>query len=82
MAQGLSGAGAQRQENIEYKVIFTKRHSISLIVSPDKGVTVRAPYRTSLKSIEKFVREKENWIRKHLEKHSELKRINHGKEVH
>lgn len=48
-------------------------------MSPDKGVTVRAPYRTSLKSIEKFVREKESWIRKHLEKHSELTRINHGK---
>lgn len=48
-------------------------------MSPDKGVTVRAPYRTSLKSIEKFVREKESWIRKHLQKHSELKRINHGK---
>jgi len=79
MAQGLSGAGAQRQENIEYKVIFTRRRSISLIVSPDKGVTVRAPYRTSLRSIERFVRDKEGWIRKHLEKHSELIRINHGK---
>ena len=64
---------------IQYRIIFSRRLSISLIVSPDKGVTVRAPYRTSLRSIEKFVREKESWIRKHLEKHSELKRINHGK---
>jgi hypothetical protein len=80
MAQGLSGAGVQRQNILRYRVIFSGRRSISLIVSPDKGVTVRAPYKTSLRSIEKFVREKEDWIRKHLEKHSELIRINHGKE--
>jgi len=32
-----------------------------------------------MKLIEKFVQEKEGWIRKHLEKHSGLTRINHGK---
>lgn len=64
---------------IQYRTIFSGRRSISLIVSPDNGVTVRAPYGTSLKSIDKFVIEKESWIRKHLDKHSELKRINQGK---
>jgi predicted metal-dependent hydrolase len=62
-----------------YRVIFSRRRSISLIVSPDKGVTVRAPFRTSLRSIERFVQEKSDWIRKHLEKHSGLTRINQGK---
>jgi predicted metal-dependent hydrolase len=66
-------------DEIKYSVIFSRRCSISLIVSPDKGVIVRAPYRTSLMSIEKFVQEKSDWIRKHLEKHSGLIRINQGK---
>jgi hypothetical protein len=65
--------------DIKYRVIFSGRRSISLIVSPDKGVTVRAPYGTSLKSIERFVQEKSAWINKHLEKHSGLTRVNQGK---
>jgi predicted metal-dependent hydrolase len=63
---------------IQYRIIFSRRRSISLIVSPDKGVV--APYRTSLRSIDRFVQEKSGWIRKHLERHSELTRINTGKE--
>jgi predicted metal-dependent hydrolase len=64
---------------IKYRVIFSRRRSISLIVSPDKDVIVRAPYRTSLRSIERFVLEKSGWIIKHLEKHSALTRLNRGK---
>jgi len=70
----------ERSGEIKYRIIFSGRRSISLIVSPDKGVIIRAPYGTSLKSIERFVKEKSEWIRKHLEKHSGLKRINHGKQ--
>jgi predicted metal-dependent hydrolase len=66
-------------DKINYKVIFSRRRSISIIVSPEKGVVVRAPERTSIKSIEKYLEEKAGWIRKHLENHSELIRINHEK---
>ncbi|MCX6328574.1 MAG: SprT family zinc-dependent metalloprotease [Bacteroidia bacterium] len=66
-------------DEIKYQIVFSRRRTISLIVSPEKGVTVRAPYRTSFRTIEKFVNEKSGWIRKNLEKHSELIRINHGK---
>jgi hypothetical protein len=66
-------------DKIKYQIVFSRRRTISLIVSPEKGVTVRAPYRTSFRTIEKFVNEKSEWIRKNLEKHSELIRINHGK---
>jgi predicted metal-dependent hydrolase len=68
--------------DIKYQVIFSGRRSISLIVSPDKGVIIRAPYGTSLKSIERFVQEKSAWIKKHLEKHSELTRVNQGKKYY
>jgi predicted metal-dependent hydrolase len=61
---------------IKYSVIFSRRRSMSIIISPEKGVTVRAPYRTSMNAIEKYVREKSSWIEKHTEKFSDLKRIN------
>jgi hypothetical protein len=91
MAHRYSGAESQRPNgkkeqadfkmltDIQYKIIYSHRRSISLIVSPDKGIMVRAPYRTSLRSIERFVLEKSDWIRKHLEKYSGLTRLNHGK---
>lgn len=66
-------------EEIKYRIIFSGRRSISLTVSPDKGVVVRAPHRTSLSSIQKFVEEKSGWIRKHLDSHDKLTRLNHGK---
>ncbi len=64
---------------IKYNIIFSRRRSISIIVSPDKGVVVRAPYRASLKTINKFVREKEGWIRKQTERYSAVTRINKDK---
>jgi predicted metal-dependent hydrolase len=67
-------------EEIKYILVFSKRKTISIIVSPTRGVTVRAPYRTSLKVIEKYIGEKSDWIRKHLESHSKLTRINNNKE--
>ncbi|MCU0455474.1 MAG: M48 family metallopeptidase [Bacteroidales bacterium] len=67
------------QDEIRYRVVFSRRRTISLIVSPDKGVVVRAPFMTSAASIHNFVREKEDWIRKHLQKFSGLTRLNSGK---
>jgi len=66
-------------EELKYNVVFSGRRSVSIIISPDIGVTVRAPYRTSLKTIDKFIQEKSEWIRKHLVDHSGLTRINKGK---
>ncbi len=53
-------------EDIRYDVIFSCRRSISIIVRPDKSVTVRAPLRTPMTTIDKFVQSKTSWIRKHL----------------
>ncbi len=61
---------------LNYNVIFSRRRSISIIVSPDKGVTVRAPFRTSMKAIDRYVSEKSSWIEKHTNKFSKLTRIN------
>jgi predicted metal-dependent hydrolase len=63
----------------EYKIVYSRRRSIAISISPDYGVVVRAPLRASKKSIEGFVDSKSEWIIKHLEKHSTLTRINHKK---
>jgi predicted metal-dependent hydrolase len=65
--------------DIKYKIVFSRRRSISITVSPDKGVFVRAPYGASTKTIEKFVNDKADWIKKHAENYSGIIRINHDK---
>jgi predicted metal-dependent hydrolase len=66
-------------EELKYNVIFSRRRSISIILSPDKGIIVRAPYRASLKTIDSFVQQKSGWINKHLNNYQGLTRINHNK---
>lgn len=61
--------------DFKYRIIFSRRRSISIIVSPVKGVIVKAPYRTPLKAIGGFVEEKSEWIRKALVKFSALTRM-------
>ncbi|HOB84161.1 MAG TPA: SprT family zinc-dependent metalloprotease [Bacteroidales bacterium] len=65
---------------ISYNVIFSRRRSISIIVRPDKSVTVRAPLRTSLKTIDRFVRAKSAWIQKHLNNNPGIKLAGNDKE--
>lgn len=54
-------------ENIPITVIRSKRITISIQIYADLSVTVRAPERASQKEIERVLREKEPWIKKHLE---------------
>lgn len=79
-----TNAGRIMYDNTEirYRVIFSRRRSVSIIVSPDKIVTVRAPYGTSKKSIEKFIQQKSEWISKHLERQDKRIRINNGKKYY
>jgi predicted metal-dependent hydrolase len=62
----------------DYKIVYSARRSIGISVGPNTGVTVRAPYRTSLKTIEALVASKSAWIIKHLENYKSTVRINNG----
>lgn len=66
-------------KEIKYNVVFSRRRTISIIVSPDKKVTVRAPYKASLRTINKFVLLKSSWIRKHLESKPGISLDHNGK---
>lgn len=68
--------------NINYKIILSRRRTISIIVSPDKGVIVKAPYRTPADAIKRFVAEKSGWINKTLEGFNTLKRIDSTEGYH
>lgn len=48
-----------------------RRKTISLQVSSNSGLIVSAPYFTPADEIDRFVREKQNWIQKALQKHRE-----------
>ena len=51
--------------NIEFKVVYSRRRTLGISVLPDASVVVRVPYRTPQKTVTKMVEEKSEWIRKH-----------------
>lgn len=59
-------------EDIEFKVIYSRRRSIGISVLPDSSVIVRVPYLTSLKTINRIVSEKNGWILKHRDTYRRL----------
>jgi predicted metal-dependent hydrolase len=64
---------------INYTVIYSRRRSITISISPHNGVVIRAPKGVSIEKIDKFVNEKSGWIKKHLNNYSGSVRINYGK---
>lgn len=66
-------------DDIKYDIILSRRRSISIIVRPDKSVIVRAPLRTPVKVIEKFVQSKSSWIRKHINSEPGIRLTDHNK---
>lgn len=60
---------------IEYKVVYSRRRTLSIHVYPFKGVVVRAPHTTSLKTIERFINQRTEWITSCLDSFKTLIRI-------
>jgi len=59
-----------------YKLVYSRRKSIGIIINRDKSVTVRVPYYSSKKAVERFVVSKSGWVLKHLNKQTEKLQIN------
>ncbi len=53
------------QHDIEFRVIYSRRRTIGISVHPDSTVIVRVPYLTSLRTINRIVRQKADWIIRH-----------------
>ena len=52
----------------EYEIIRSSRRTLSLEISDDLKLIIRAPYRCSMTYIESFVVKHSDWIASHLEK--------------
>ena len=52
-------------QDIEFRIVYSKRRTLGISVLPDASVIVRAPYRATLKTITRIVQEKAAWIIKH-----------------
>jgi len=74
MALQIQSAG-----DFNYRIIFSRRRTISIIISPDYGVVVKAPYMTPVGTIRRFVNEKSEWILKTLKGFNSLKRLDNVK---
>ncbi len=70
MALQIQSAG-----DFNYRIVFSRRRTISIIISPDYGVVVKAPYITPVSTIRRFVNEKSQWIIKTLHGFNSLKRL-------
>ena len=57
----------------EYEVIYSSRKTLSMQITAEGQVKVRAPMRTAKSTIDRFFTEKETWILKHLSKAVENK---------
>ncbi|HVN57492.1 MAG TPA: YgjP-like metallopeptidase domain-containing protein [Bacteroidales bacterium] len=64
-------------KSVSYRIVYSRRRSIGIIISPEKGVLVRAPYRTPPDMIDRFVASKSVWIHKHLDNHIAMVRLSH-----
>ncbi len=53
--------------NMNIEIIKSRRKSISIEISRDLKIIVRAPFFTTKKQINRFIEEKSDWINKHLE---------------
>ena len=56
---------------IEIKIIRSGRKTMSLEITREAEVLIRAPYQTERSEIDRFVQEKADWIAAHLEKMQE-----------
>jgi predicted metal-dependent hydrolase len=59
---------------ISYKIVYSKRRTLALMVNQSAELVIKAPQRMPVSVIERFVREKQGWIKKSMEKQGARKK--------
>lgn len=59
----------------EITLIRSRRKSLAIEITPELQVVVRTPARMPVREINAFVQEKDDWIRAHLQRMAEKKRL-------
>ena len=52
----------QNDRSIQVPVIRSKRRSVSIVIDPNNGVSIRAPFKPSVGVLTKLVEDKTNWV--------------------
>ena len=65
----------RKTATFSYKLINTRRKTISLGVSEDGTITVRAPYRFPVKEADRFVEEHKDWIAVRLAEYEKIRAL-------
>jgi len=68
----LKEARIHKIEDVEFKVIYSRRRTIGISILPDSSVIVRVPYLTSLTTIRRIVNDKYGWVVKHRDNYRKL----------
>jgi hypothetical protein len=63
-------------DDLEFRVIYSRRRTIGISVHTDSSVIVRVPYLTSMKTISRIVTEKYSWALKHRDYYRRLEGSN------
>jgi predicted metal-dependent hydrolase len=65
-------------QDIEFRIVYSRRRTLGISVLPDSTVIVRAPFRASLKTISRIVHEKADWIIKHRDgyRQKDIRKLN------
>ena len=76
-----------QSQDIEFRIVYSRRRTLGISILPDSSVIVRAPYLASLKTISRIVQQKADWIIKHRDSYkdkvtSKLNRLYINGETH
>jgi predicted metal-dependent hydrolase len=72
------GTPDSQQPGLDYTVVRSRRRTIALVVHADNRLEVRCGPRTPLKEIERFVLEKQSWIRRKYRENQDLIPVSPG----
>lgn len=64
--------------SLDYTVVRSRRRTLALIVHADNRLEVRCGQRTPARDIQRFVQEKQTWIRRKYQENQSLVRIEPG----
>jgi predicted metal-dependent hydrolase len=63
---------------LNYTIIRSKRRTLAIQINPQGDLIVRSPIKLDIRNIEKFIIEKQDWIKKHqtsIQNHHQASKI-------
>lgn len=71
----------KKSHGFTYRLVRSRRRTLSLIIHPDQTIEVRSPLRLSQNQIDMFMIEKSSWIEKKLSENHQAEQIDRSSEA-